>query len=74
MTEDRPSFLVKEVYSDQAIIRLELTLDKEVVEWIDRLKSKLEIRSRSSIVNQILLEVMNPEGDALTRHSPPGGL
>lgn len=61
VTERHPAPPAEGDKPDQAHIRLELTLDKEVVEWIDRIKNKLEIRSRSSIVNQILLEVMNPE-------------
>ena len=47
---------------DQEFVRLEILLEKEVVEWVDGLKDKLGL-SRSFLVNQLLREVMAPDSE-----------
>lgn len=42
-------------------IRVELLLDEDVLEWIDCLNKKLGLRSRSWLVNKLLLEVRGEE-------------
>ena len=38
-------------------IKLDVILDKDIVEWVDAIKSKLELRSRSFLINQMLREI-----------------
>ena len=42
-------------------VRLELSLDKDVVEWVDSIKNQLGLRSRGGLINRMLLEI---KGDA----------
>ena len=45
-------------------VRLELSLDKDVVEWIDILKKQLGFRNRDVIVNRLLREIRGEEAEA----------
>ena len=38
-------------------VRLELALDKDVVEWVDSIKNQLGLRSRGDLINRMLLEI-----------------
>lgn len=40
-------------------VKLEIFLDKDVVEWVDSLKDKLGLRSRDSALNRLLRELMH---------------
>ena len=38
-------------------IKLDVVLDKDIVEWVDAIKSKIGLRSRSFLINQMLREI-----------------
>ena len=44
-------------------IKVEFLLDKDLVEWIDSLKSQLGFRHRDVVVNQLLREIRGEESD-----------
>jgi len=48
--------------SDQ--VKVELLLDKDLVEWIDILKKQLGFRHRDVIVNRLLREIRGEEAEA----------
>lgn len=47
--------------SDQ--VKVELLLDKDLVDWVDHLKSQLGFRHRDVVVNQLLREIRGEEPD-----------
>jgi len=38
-------------------VKVEFLLDKDLVDWIDGLKSQLDIKHRDVVVNQLLREI-----------------
>lgn len=45
-------------------VKLEILLDKDVVEWVDSLKDQLGLRRKDSVVNRLLRELMDSGGGA----------
>ena len=44
-------------------VKVELLLDKDLVDWVDHLKSQLGFRHRDVVVNQLLREIRGEESD-----------
>ena len=42
-------------------VKLQISLDKEVAQWIDDLNKKLGLRSRGWLINKLLSEVRGEE-------------
>ena len=40
-------------------VKLQISLDKEVVQWIEDISKQLGLRSRSGLINRMLLELKN---------------
>ena len=44
-------------------VKVEFLLDKDLVDWIDSLKSQLGLKHRDVVVNQLLREIRGDESD-----------
>ena len=42
-------------------VKVELLLDRDLVDWVDHLKSQLGFRHRDVVVNQLLREIRGEE-------------
>ena len=59
--------IVEELRAPRALmteqVKIELLLDKDLVDWVDHLKSQLGFRHRDVVVNQLLREIRGEESD-----------
>ncbi len=44
-------------------VKLEIFLDKDVVEWVDSLKDELGLRNMGSVINRLLSEIKPDEDE-----------
>jgi len=44
-------------------VKVEFLLDKDLLDWIDGLKSQLGIKHRDAVVNRLLREIRGEESD-----------
>ena len=44
-------------------VKVELLLDKDLVDWVDNIKSQLGFRHRDVVVNRLLREIRGEEPD-----------